>query len=108
MAMGPGNFTNIFKRLDVELDRMRRANVPSLLIDNFRNELLKYKPAEEPSPIGAGVITTPYQIAFNRLEGVKSGNYTYNYFIEAWEKCSPEDQLALNELWNEYLKSVGE
>lgn len=98
MAMGPGNFANIFKRLDVELDRMRRAGVSNELIDNFKIELLKYKPLEEPPIYNDGKIkTTPYQVAFNRLEGYKRGDYTWEFYEQAWHQCSPEDQAALND-----------
>lgn len=101
MAMSAGRFENVFKRLDVELDRMRRIGVSNQLIDDFRSAILKHKPIDEPLPPAATTGTTPYQVAFHRLAGYKRGEFTWDYFIKAWEECPPEDQTALNELVNQ-------
>lgn len=98
MSMGPGKFDNIFARLNVELDRLQRAGVPTSLIANFKVELLKHRPESE-VPIALHTAgTTPYQIAFNRLSGFQRGEYTWDYFLKAWDECSTADQEALNQL----------
>lgn len=101
MAMTAGRFNNVFKRLDVELDRMLRIGVPKEVLDNIRSLLLKYKPADEPPLPARPKATTPYQIAFNRLEAYKRGEFTWEYFLSAWDKCPPDDQQALNEILNQ-------
>ena len=107
MAMSHGRFDNVFKRLDVELDRMRRIpGLPDMLIDDFREKLLKYRPKDEATvapPAVRGGPTTPYQVAFNRLEAFTRNEMTWDYFLKSWDECNPDDQAALNELIN-YVK----
>lgn len=103
MPMGAGRFQNIFSRLNVELDRMRRLGVPDNVIENIKEQLLQFKPKEEAYTSPAvrkhnGPPTTPYAIAVNRYEAYQKGDFTWEYFLKAWEECSPDDQARLNEM----------
>lgn len=99
---GVPRFDNIFKRLDVELDRLQRLGVPENIIKNVKEVILAHKPVESEvylSPNGRGRgPTTPYEIAVNRYEGYKDDKYTWSYFVDAWQQCNPDDQLRLNEM----------
>lgn len=105
MAMGPGRFMNVFERLSVELERMRRIGVPDKVIVDIKEQLLRFKPKngdEYTTPaVRKGPPTTPYALAVNRLEAYKRDELTWSYFLKAWEECSPEDQARLNELIEE-------
>lgn len=101
--MGAGRFDNVFKRISVELDRMLRIGMPKADIDTIKEMLLKHRPKNQedfipPSPRN-GPPVTPYALAVNRYEGFKEGKYTWEYVLEMWEKCSPDDQARLNEVF---------
>ena len=102
MPTGAERFDNTFKRLDVELVRLRRIGVPTDIIDVFREKVLNYRPPEvnqlPPPAVDSRVPTTPYALAVNRFQGFKEDKYTWSYFLEAWDQCSPDDQIRLNEL----------
>lgn len=99
---GMPRFDNIFKRLDVELDRLQRLGVPAEIVKHVKETLLAHKPVESEvylSPNGSGRRpTTPYEIAVNRYEGYKDDKYTWSYFVDAWQQCSVDDQQRLNEM----------
>ena len=105
MPIGGTRFDNIFKRLDVELDRMKRIGVNESMVNRFRGELLTYRPEDKeeipPSAAKTSVPTTPYALAVNRLQGYKNGELTWEYFLKSWDECSTDDQQRLNELITE-------
>lgn len=97
--MGPGRFDNIFARLSVELDRMKRAGINGVLIDTFKADLLACRPADEPPPAALNTRTTPYALTVNRYEGFKRGEFTWEFVLKAWDECNADDQTRLNELF---------
>lgn len=103
MVMGAGRFDNVFRRLDVELDRMRRIGVSNQLIDEFRASILKQRPNNQEDfavpAVRNGPPVTPYAIAVNRFENFKEGKFTWEYVLDAWEKCNDDDKARLNEVF---------
>jgi hypothetical protein len=113
MPMGPGRFENVFRRLNVELERLKRIGIPTKLIEDFKKELVRYRPVNPDGYVpplypleSRKLISSPYAIAVNRYEGFLKGEFTWEYYLKAWEECNDDDKARLNELTDQPLNAV--